>query len=573
MKRMTGLTAIAMLSLNLLAFPALADGDGPQPSRADTVRQELSQARERLRELGNDGDAYERSILDQRIRNMEMELAELGASETPQGGGAPQSNQQNATGGSGQPPWTPPWQPPADAPEGADADAYQQARDAYANAQQALRDHLTQQRDNWTCQQSLDWASRFEELNDALEQASTNLGFQLGGPFTPEEQAQLERAEQNRVTGAELREAAQPLIDRYEMLGQRLEDLSATVDAIPFFDPASITFFASYTAFHRQLEAEGAMNDALNEVSRRLMDAARETREAHNSRTERGARRAEEADSSFRLHQGNLNDAQIQELLQDPEAIRAYQREAAKRRQCVRQAQQSNTRTSMTIPQNQPSGFVAVATPPAVLQPGQPGFPAPTAMHVDPCGDGVEGAKFKDVKKHWDKVQDKFKDAHKDALNDDLSAEQAQQAAAEAAAKESIKRGGNRWDASLAAAAAIRFYTLVWMASGHAAYNAAIHNGASEREAIDIANWAMQRVYALTMGWTIQLLLTADRACSRPAYMVQQNLMAMNALSANSSDRRQQAMGNAAAALMLNSMLFGNWGHHGHHNQHHRVED
>ncbi|MDJ0894483.1 MAG: hypothetical protein QNJ92_05035 [Alphaproteobacteria bacterium] len=237
----------------------------------------------------------------------------------------------------------------------------------------------------------------------------------------------------------------------------------------------------------------------------------------------------------------------------------------------AQQAQQYAAPAGGQAPVN--TGHVAVAAPPAALQPGQPGFPAPTAMHLDPCGDGVEGAKYKTVKKHWDKVQDKFKDAHKDALNDDLSGEQAQQAAAEAASRESIKRGGNRWDASLAAAAAIRFYTTLWVATGHAAYYSAIRNGASEHEAAAIARWAMQRVYPLTMGWTLQMMLAPDRACSRPAYMVQQNLAAMAALSGNSGNSQQQAMGNAFGALMLGAALSNAWGHHGHYNQHEQHHD
>ncbi len=239
--------------------------------------------------------------------------------------------------------------------------------------------------------------------------------------------------------------------------------------------------------------------------------------------------------------------------------------------QLATDAANAGTAAGATPPAQQPA--VAMAAVPQPLQPGQPGFPAPTVMHLDPCGDGMEGAKFKDVKKHWKKVQDKFKDAHKDALNDDQSAEQAQQAAAEAAAKESIKRGGNRWDASLAAAAAIRFYTTIWMATGHAAYYSAIQNGASPQEATAIARWAMQRVYPLTMGWTLQMVLAPDRACSRPAYMVQQNLAAMSMLSDNSGGNQQQAMGNAFGALMLGAALSNAWGHHGHHNQHHPIED
>jgi hypothetical protein len=70
----------------------------------------------------------------------------------------------------------------------------------------------------------------------------------------------------------------------------------------------------------------------------------------------------------------------------------------------------------------------------AYARPGQPGFVPPTLMHLDPCGDRVEGRSRDDVEEFWEEVEDEARDAYKDALRDRLGNQVAELAAAREAA-------------------------------------------------------------------------------------------------------------------------------------------
>ena len=61
-------------------------------------------------------------------------------------------------------------------------------------------------------------------------------------------------------------------------------------------------------------------------------------------------------------------------------------------------------------------------------RPGQPGFIAPTLMHLDPCGDRVEGLSWDDLEDYWEEIEDRAEEAYEDAIDDDkLSPDEALQ--------------------------------------------------------------------------------------------------------------------------------------------------
>ncbi len=160
----------------------------------------------------------------------------------------------------------------------------------------------------------------------------------------------------------------------------------------------------------------------------------------------------------------------------------------------------------------------------AYARPGQPGFVPPTLMHLDPCGDRVEGRSRDDVEDFWEEVEDEARDAYKDARRDRLGEREAELAAAREAAKEAIEEGGNRWDAAVAAAAAVRRTGGELALAGKAAYDAVVAQGGSAIEADDAASWAIQRVSQVPVGWKPKQMIGYDRWCLRSLQEVQINI-------------------------------------------------
>lgn len=153
--------------------------------------------------------------------------------------------------------------------------------------------------------------------------------------------------------------------------------------------------------------------------------------------------------------------------------------------------------------------------------PGQAGFVPPTLMHLDPCGDRVEGRSRDDVEEFWEEIEDAARDAYKDAVRDRLAKPEAEVAAAREAAKEAIEEGGNRWDAAVAAAAAVRRTGGELTAAGQAAYEAVISRGGSAREADDAASWAVERASQIPAEWKPKQMIRHDRWCLRSLQEVQ----------------------------------------------------
>ncbi len=178
---------------------------------------------------------------------------------------------------------------------------------------------------------------------------------------------------------------------------------------------------------------------------------------------------------------------------------------------------------------------------------------APTQMHLDPCGDGLEGRSYSKVKDFWKEVRDDVKDKYKDAIKDGMSVTEAEQHAARKAAKEAVEEDGNRWDAALAAAAAVRFHNGTLNASGMAAYNAIIARGGSQREATDAAAWTIQRLAQVPTSWTVRDIARPDRYCSRPPQVVQANLERQR----QREQERKQRMEDAKYAAIMGFVLQG----------------
>jgi len=162
-----------------------------------------------------------------------------------------------------------------------------------------------------------------------------------------------------------------------------------------------------------------------------------------------------------------------------------------------------------------------------LARPGQPGFVPPTLMHLDPCGDRVEGRSRNDVEEFWEDVEDEARDAYKDAIRDRRTEQEAELAAAREAAKEAIDEGGNRWDAALAAAAAVRRTDGELAVAGKGAYDAVLAHGGTAIEADDAASWAIQRVSQVPVGWKPKQMIGYDRWCLRSLQEVQINLYRM----------------------------------------------
>ncbi len=196
-------------------------------------------------------------------------------------------------------------------------------------------------------------------------------------------------------------------------------------------------------------------------------------------------------------------------------------------------------------------------------------FVAPTRMHLDPCGDGLEGRSYSKVKDFWKEVRDDVKDKYKDAIKDGMPVTEAEQHAARKAAKEAVEEDGNRWDAALAAAAAVRYHSGTLNASGMAAYNAIIARGGSQQEATDAAAWTIQRLAQVPTRWTVRNMVRHDRSCSRPPQVVQASLEQRRR---EREREREQARRNAAYAAVMSFALQGAFAHHpgrGHHVDHH----
>ncbi len=189
--------------------------------------------------------------------------------------------------------------------------------------------------------------------------------------------------------------------------------------------------------------------------------------------------------------------------------------------------------------------------------------PRPTAMHLDPCGDGIEGRSAKDVKEFWDDVRDELKDAFEDALDDKKSVVEAAQLAAKDAAEAAMDEGGNRWDAAYAAAAAVRHSNGTLYAAGKAAYDAMIAHGGNRIEATDAAAWAIQKVAQIPTKWQVKDMVRHDRHCSRPYQQVMYNIQMQRQRKHEAKQRRRSAI----AAFVIGSVLAtrnrhrDRWGH------------
>jgi hypothetical protein len=166
------------------------------------------------------------------------------------------------------------------------------------------------------------------------------------------------------------------------------------------------------------------------------------------------------------------------------------------------------------------------AAPQTVPQarPGQPGFIPPTLMHLDPCGDRVEGQSWDDLEDYWEEIEDRAEEAYEEAIDDKMSPDQALVFTGRETAEESVEEGGNRWDAALAAAAGVRFNGGSVEVMGKAAYDAIVRYGGGTTEADDAASWAIERLSGVPAEWEDERMIRHDRWCTRSYQEVQINI-------------------------------------------------
>lgn len=173
-------------------------------------------------------------------------------------------------------------------------------------------------------------------------------------------------------------------------------------------------------------------------------------------------------------------------------------------------------------------------------------------MHLDPCGDAIEGRSAKDVAEFWDDILDQAKDTYEDAVEDGKPVTEAEQLAAKDAAKEAMDEGGNRWDAAHAAAAAVRHSGGTLYAAGKAAHDAMTAHGGTRSEATDAAAWATQKVAQIPVKWQVKDMVRHDRYCTRPYQQVMYNIQIQNQREEQAKQHRRDAIAGFIGSFLVN---------------------